>query len=404
MPSESVLLPETQAVKIPRSAKLHRLLLAAASVVFALALVEFPAAINLVDYHTIIGARPADSFAGGNVNDPELLHVHRPHLRLIGSARGGQYAHQYQIPPSDMTLYKWDAKYDRNGFRNEDDLRRADVAVIGDSFVEGLTVPDPELTTSHLAAWRREVVANLGQGGYGPQQELVVLKRYGLPLLPRTVVWMFFEGNDLKDVVDYRRARQMHLDFWHTFYLRSFTRNSVQEIKKLLFAPAKPLGVEPSALFQTSGGGEITIYFGSPSAALSEQDISALYETISTLSAAYKLCAAQNARLIFVFVPTKFRVFRDYCQLPQRSECRNWVVNDLPKRLRNAMASISPDLGFVDLTANFAAAVRGGQMPYYSDDPHLSPEGHKIAAEAINEVLSRAGSSSTGLSFVQAAH
>jgi len=103
-----------------------------------------------------------------------------------------------------MTLFRWDVRYDHNGFRNQTDLKSADIVVIGDSFVEGLTVSDAQLVTSLLAHLQGKVVANLGQSTYGPQQELIVLKRYGLPLRPRTVVWMFFEGNDLADVITYR--------------------------------------------------------------------------------------------------------------------------------------------------------------------------------------------------------
>jgi hypothetical protein len=360
-----------------------------------LVLAEFPAAINLVDYRTIMGARTADSIASGTVSDPELIHVRRSHLRLKGNARGGQYAHQYQIPPSDMGLYQWDVKYDRNGFRNEVDLKRADVAVIGDSFVEGLTVLNSELSSSLLAAWRGEVVANLGQGGYGPLQEMIVLRRYALPLHPRTVVWMFYEGNDLQDVVDYHRVKQIQQDFWDAFYLRSFTRNSVHQVKSLWLPPARPLGITRSAFFQTSDGREITIYFGTPTETLSEQNMSALGETVSTLASAYRLCVTERVRFIFVFVPTKFRVLRGYCKFPQQSECRTWGVNDLPARLQQAAASISPDIGYVDLTPNLVDTVRRGELPYYPDDPHWSPVGHKIVAETINEYLSKTAAGST---------
>jgi hypothetical protein len=31
--------------------------------------------------------------------------------------------------------------------------------------------------------------------------------------------------------------------------------------------------------------------------------------------------------------------------------------------------------------------VKGGTLPYYADDEHWSPEGHKVAAETINDYL-----------------
>src|SRR6202007_1843538 len=133
---------------------------------------------------------------------------------------------------------------------NELDLKHADIIVIGDSIVEGLTVSNSQLMTSVLAHLRRQVVANLGQSAYGPQQELVVLKRYGLPLQPRTVVWMFFEGNDLSDVIGYWDAMRHPPGFWSSFVGRSFTRNVVKAIKHLCFPPAKLSGVGHSAVIQ----------------------------------------------------------------------------------------------------------------------------------------------------------
>jgi len=85
----------------------------------------------------------------------------------------------------------------------EDIWKNADIIVAGDSFVESVTTPTAQLTTSLLANLQGNVVANLGQYGYGPLEEMAVSKRYGLPLRPRTVFWMFFEGNDLKYVILY---------------------------------------------------------------------------------------------------------------------------------------------------------------------------------------------------------
>jgi hypothetical protein len=58
---------------------------------------------------------------------------------------------------------------------------------------------------SQLLDWRGSLtsVANLGQSGYGPQQELAVLKRYGCPPYDRNTSWVFYEGNDLLDVQEY---------------------------------------------------------------------------------------------------------------------------------------------------------------------------------------------------------
>ena len=222
----------------------------------------------------------------------------------------------------------------------------------------------------------------------GPQQELIVLKRYGLPLNPRNVVWMFFEGNDLTDVINYRNAMANHWDLRQKFMRRSFTTQALRLIKHRFFATdQKPPGVRRAGVVQSEGE-TMTMYFLNPSGPLTEADISAFDETARIIADGYNLCAARGARLVFVFVPDKFRVFHDFCTFPEGSECRRWAVNDLPERMRKAVTSIAPDIGYIDLTASLADAVRRGQVPYYPDDMHWSPEGHRIAAEAINGYLS----------------
>src|SRR5208283_5076943 len=157
-------------MNILKSRNVQRILLAVASVVFVLFCIELPALIGLLDYRTVIG--PFHMWWAPNVADPELLAIHRPHARQTGSALGGDIATSYRVPQSDLTQFQWDVTYDRKGFRNQRGLEHADVAVIGDSFVEGLTVTNAELGTSQLAILQGAVVANLGQSTYGPLQEL----------------------------------------------------------------------------------------------------------------------------------------------------------------------------------------------------------------------------------------
>ena len=74
-----------------------------------------------------------------------------------------------------------------------------DVALVGDSMVHGTTVEPSE----NLAGWLRRSgykVLNLGQGGSGPLLELAILGEYALPLRPKRVVWLFYEGNDFNNL------------------------------------------------------------------------------------------------------------------------------------------------------------------------------------------------------------
>ena len=392
-PLDARVFPGRQRTAATKSKSIRRLLLIVSSFIFAMFLIELPALIDVLDYRTLIG--PTHAWWAPNIFDPELLHIHRAHAHQAGASLGGDAASLFKIPRADMTLYQWDVKYDHNGFRNQVDFKSADTVVIGDSFVEGLTVRNEQLMTSILAQLRGEVVANLGQSAYGPLEELIVLKRYGLPLRPRTVVWMFFEGNDLQDVMGYRQAMRETPSFWRAFVARSFTRSALYEVKYLISPPAKRPGTQRSALLRRPNGQQASAYFIYPSKPLTKEDLTALDDTAGTLANAYRLSAAQGARLVFVFVPSKFRVFRPFCSFPPESECGNWAPNNMSEHLENAATSISPDIGYLDLTPRLVDAVRKGILPYYPDDEHWSPEGHRIAADAINEYLAEMTQRST---------
>ena len=94
----------------------------------------------------------------------------------------------------DSPIYVADHQYDRNGYRNDRDLDRAPIVLIGDSFLEGYKITQAELLSNKLADIMGEDVANLAQAGYGPQNQLDVLRDIALGLEPRIVVWVFFEG------------------------------------------------------------------------------------------------------------------------------------------------------------------------------------------------------------------
>jgi len=91
---------------------------------------------------------------------------------------------------------------DEYGFANPHGLltRDAEIVLVGDSFTAGECVSTEEdvaavLRESHPAS------VNLGIGGAGPLWELANLVEYGLPLHPKTVFWLYYEGNDLSDLM-----------------------------------------------------------------------------------------------------------------------------------------------------------------------------------------------------------
>jgi lysophospholipase L1-like esterase len=79
-----------------------------------------------------------------------------------------------------------------------------EIAALGDSFVQGYCVP-PEKNFVALIRQRRPATLNLGVAGDGPLLMLATLQEHLSALRPKTVLWFYFEGNDLLDLQTERR-------------------------------------------------------------------------------------------------------------------------------------------------------------------------------------------------------
>jgi hypothetical protein len=286
--------------------------------------------------------------------------------------------------------------YDHRGYRNASALTRADVVLIGDSYVEGDYVSDDQIVSRFLEAHLGRPVANLGVAGYGAAQELVVLERDGLPLAPRVVIWFFFEGNDLYNDHDFENTMLVAPDVraagWtrrHGWWRRSLIRNTHAWLRVQL---------HPLVPSQCPHFGTVTVgpqrgqrMFFAPDGALPWTDFERRRwdRAQHTLREAARVTQERDARLLLVYVPTKFRVFRDLIEVPAGSELRGWTPWPLPDLFLRFCRE--GGLACVDLTGVLGDAVRDGGMPYPVVDSHWSPEGHRRVARGLAEILESRG-------------
>ena len=98
-------------------------------------------------------------------------------------------AHGFNNPPSEASLWE----------KNDGKLE-VDIVLVGDSFAHGYCVKPGEEIAGQLRRGDRKVL-NLGYSSNGPLIELATLKEYGEPFKPRIVLWVYFERNDLKDLL-----------------------------------------------------------------------------------------------------------------------------------------------------------------------------------------------------------
>src|SRR5207244_1797956 len=79
-------------------------------------------------------------------------------------------AQKFNLPIRSTYLQTFST--DARGFRNAADLDRAELALVGDSYVEGAYVSDNETAAVRLGALTGHTVVNLGVSGYGTTRRL----------------------------------------------------------------------------------------------------------------------------------------------------------------------------------------------------------------------------------------
>lgn len=91
---------------------------------------------------------------------------------------------------------------DEHGFNNPEGSHQAkdiDVAIVGDSFAQGFCVAPGDDMAGVIRSGRFRVL-NVGMGGSSLLLELAILREFVLPVKPRVVLWVYYEGNDLADL------------------------------------------------------------------------------------------------------------------------------------------------------------------------------------------------------------
>ena len=167
--------------------------------------VEASEAPGLIDFQRMrnLLAGDRDERSVDFLDDHELSFRRPAHAHSSGRPRSNM-AEMFNLPIRSPYVQTFST--DGHGFRNAVDLTHADIALVGDSYIEGAYVSDEETAAVRLQERLGQPVANLGVSGYGSLQELKVLEKYGIPLGPKLVAWFFFEGNDLDDDQDFENA------------------------------------------------------------------------------------------------------------------------------------------------------------------------------------------------------
>ena len=102
-----------------------------------------------------------------------------------------------------------------------------------------------------------------------------------------------------------------------------------------------------------------------------------------------RVTRAHEVNLLLVYVPIKFRVYRDFIEPSPGGELRDWTLWPLPDLFAHFCRT--EELACLDLTGVLRDAVRAGGMPHAPADSHWSPEGHQLVARQLEDTLTLLG-------------
>jgi len=304
---------------------------------------------------------------------------------------------------------------DANGFRNPlPEKATYSIVALGDSFTRASGVATP--WSQKLAEWTGVHVLNLGEVGAGPQQELEVLRQYGLNKRPQWVIMAYFEGNDLYDAAAYERANPFILPRFGRYLLVQTVEAWQEKRWSGDQAAVTPRYRYPITVTINDTNLEMA-FFSSYISWLSvsgdmiekSQNYRLVRETILKVR---DLSEAAEARVLLVYIPTKLhvylpylndaetlaRVFTDVATLDldeagflqftnqtATPELTRQHLDDQAHLLADFAAG--QDIDYLDLTSTFQEEAGAGAELYYPFDTHWNQRGHNLAAQTIAKYI-----------------
>jgi hypothetical protein len=304
---------------------------------------------------------------------------------------------------------------DANGFRNSPPEKATyGIVALGDSFTRASGVATP--WTQKLAEYTGNDVLNLGEVGFGPQDELKVLRQYGLKKQPHLVVLAYFEGNDLYDAASYEQASPFILFRFGKYILRRSVE-AWQEKSSGTASAAVTSNYRYPITITIDHKDIKTVFFPSYISWLSlsrdsieaSQNYRLVRETILQMQ---ELSEAAGANFLLIYVPSKSHVYLPYLKDPATLarvftdvpaielddtgflQFRdNTITPGLVRQHMDDQTRLLADFAaenhihFLNLTPIFQEEASTGAELYYPFDTHWNQLGHDLAAVSINDYI-----------------
>jgi lysophospholipase L1-like esterase len=282
------------------------------------------------------------------------------------------------------------------------------IVALGDSFTAGLQVDEEDLFTTRIeqalsAAHAPVEVLNLGVSGYGTDDELILLRRYGAALAPDLVLVFFFVGNDVHNNLlqsGCTRAGDTFLceppehlstaEYWRKRVRSQFAQHShvyqlwraATERERWRSAAAPAAGLPAGAL--ATRDLDVDLYLEPEPEYMGH----ALALTGFLLGALRRDSLALGADVTMVLLPTREQVEEARWQAFVEDAGDAVLVRDRPQRAIRAVAA-EADVPVIDLLPELAKRAARGETLFWHTDAHLNAAGHAAVAEVVAAVLAK---------------
>lgn len=310
----------------------------------------------------------------------------------------------YRLKPNARTHFATsefaaDIAINGSGFRDSAELgpkagNERRVLLLGDSLVLSVQVPFEqtfgELLEARLNArggTLRYRVINAGVQGYGPVEEQLYFRKIAGVVQPDLVVAVVFVGNDAEEAYgsrsklgDRRAAGEAVGESVATRLRRLVRRSMVLQILRLRVVSATERltpTVAPEPPLQS--------YAASPAPRIAE----GLEIATRAIDDIAKTAAGAGADTAVVLMPARFQVDDpDYGRLAEavRASGGTLVRDAATERFDRALAPLP--IPRLDVLPALRRALPGPDL-FYQETVHLTPRGHQVVAEALDEFLGR---------------
>ncbi|MCE9520507.1 MAG: hypothetical protein K8R87_13250 [Verrucomicrobia bacterium] len=305
----------------------------------------------------------------------------KPLTVMLQNHRGNDPAY---LDEKEITI-----SYDKDGFRNPDDLKDWDIAITGDSFTESGYLPYEDLYSTQLGKLLGKRVKNLGVSDTGNFSQAAYLRAYGLAPSCRTAVLAFFEGNDLDDnIEEMRELQEYHAtgerpcrEIGRESSLLKTLYRFARDIRKINFSQRSYV----NAIYNANGKEiPITIADAPPApdrmSAVQRKSLQSALQTWATS------CKESGVEPLLLYIPCKRRVFHGYLKPGRDYPEPAWQLNDLPAYVAREATSLG--IRCVDSTPALTELAAKGVLTYNAIyDTHLNREGHRVVAEVLAKAL-----------------